>query len=126
MNNIDFDALARWAESDEPSISSAASIRRGTKESREEASKMLLEAAETPEEKKLIKSLGGRPALDPNGGASLLWRVRVPETLDTMFRAQADAEGLKFPELVRAAITEYLNNHTQRGGGSGAGVSASA
>ncbi|MFK4298455.1 hypothetical protein ABH924_003624 [Arthrobacter sp. GAS37] len=68
MTDIDFDARARWAESEEPSISPNAVIHRGTEESRAEALKMLLDAADTPPEREEIKAMGGRPRLDPEGG----------------------------------------------------------
>jgi len=71
----------------------------------------LEDAAETTEEKNLVRSLGGRPTLDPTGTPSAAWRLRVPSSLDEQFRAQAVAEGRTFSEVLRSAAEEYMTTH---------------
>lgn len=74
---------------------------------------MLEAAAETPADVAAIRSVGGRPSLDPSGqaGKSPLWTVRVPQNLDRAVRELAGSTGQTFSEVIRAAATEYLNSH---------------
>jgi hypothetical protein len=109
-----YDELARWAESDAPDIRADAVVRRGTPENHAAVRAMLEDAAESPAEVALLeRSSGGRPSLhagEPDG-KSPQWQIRAPKDLDAAFRAQADAEGRSFSEVLRDAAAEYLAKH---------------
>lgn len=108
----DYDALAAWAESDEPTIQPGTTMVRGTPETHAAMRAMLEEVAETDEEKALLASVRrGRPSLDPSakpGTTSPMWRVRAPEDLNAAARARAEAEGRDLSSLVRDAVQAYL------------------
>lgn len=108
----DFEALAEWAESDEPTIRPGAAMHRGTPERHAAMLALLEAAAETPGEKALIdRARRGRPPLDPRatpGTTSPMWRVRAPEALNAAARARAASEGRDLSALVRDAVQAYL------------------
>lgn len=109
------EALAKWAESDAPTINPAAVIHRGTPDSRAAARDLLLAAADSPAETAQITNLGGRPSLAADGpvGASPLWQVRAPRDLDKALRDRAAAEGRTLSEVVRAAALQYLGTNAE-------------
>jgi len=88
-----------------------AEIRTASPEGHAETLAMLLDAAATPEERELIRNVGGRPTLDPAGSASVSWRLRVPKTLDQEFQAVVEAEGRSFSDVLRTAAAEYVSAH---------------
>ena len=104
---------AAWAESDERAIRPDAKTQRGTEETRAATRAMLTEAAaDDPESAELLaRSAGGRPSLGGtrSAGASPMWKVRAPAELDAAARQRAEAEGRRLSDLVRAAVTDYLN-----------------
>lgn len=105
--------LAAWAESDEPTVRPDAKIERGTPASRAEVTAMLLESADTDEDRAMIRRTAGRPTLDPHAptGASPLWQVRAPKGLDQAMRQLAHAQGRSFSAVLRDAAEEYLATH---------------
>ena len=111
-HQTDYDALAAWAESDEPTVRPGTKMVRGTPEGHAALRAMLEEGAETEEEKALLASVRrGRPSLDPSakpGTTSPMWRVRAPEDLNAAARARAEAEGRDLSALVRDAVQAYL------------------
>ena len=111
--NDRYDDLAAWAESDEPAIRPDAVVHRG--EAARDASRALLEAVTEDDpagRETLRRAARGRPALDPaTSGASPLWQVRAPASLDQALRAQATAEGRTLSEVLRDAATAYLTEH---------------
>lgn len=110
--DIDFEALARWAESDEPQIRPDAVIEKATDEGRAEVLRMLQEAADTPAEQEAVKAAaGGRPRLGAADEYTPTWRVRVPVSLDRALRARAAKEHRPYSELIREAADEYLRAH---------------
>ena len=104
---------AAWAESDERTIRPGAKAQRGTEETRAATRAMLTEAAaDDPESAELLARVaGGRPSLGGTSpaGASPMWKVRAPADLDAAARQRAEAEGRSFSDLVRDAVTSYLN-----------------
>ncbi|PFG33037.1 hypothetical protein [Sanguibacter antarcticus] len=111
----DYDALAAWAQSDEPTIQPGTKMIRGTAADHDALRAMLEAGAETEEEKALLaRARRGRPSLDPTatpGTTSPMWRVRAPGPLDARARARAEAEERDLSALVRQAVEEYLTNH---------------
>jgi hypothetical protein len=104
------DDLAAWAESDAPQVRPGAVVRRG-QAARDAAAAILGAAAEDAADVAVIeRARGGRPSLaaDAPKGTSPLWQVRAPEGLDAALRAQAEAEGRSFSEVLRDAAREYL------------------
>jgi len=51
----------------------------------------------------------GRPRLDPEGTER--WNIRTTRQLATQAKARADREGRTVAELVRTAVSEYLEAH---------------
>jgi len=51
----------------------------------------------------------GRPRLDPEG--TQRWNIRTTHQLATQAKARADHEGRTVAELVRTAVSEYLEAH---------------
>lgn len=104
---------AAWAESDEPAVRPDAKAQRGTDESRAATRAMLTEAAaDDPESAELLARVaGGRPSLGGTSpaGTSPMWKVRAPADLDAAARQRAETEGRKLSDLVREAVTNYLN-----------------
>lgn len=101
--------LAQRVGQEDYELPAVATPRRATDQDRAAMRQLLEDAAETTEEKAEVhRSLGGRPTLDPNGSASVAWRVRVPADLDEQLRERAAAEGRSFSEVLRAAAAEYL------------------
>ncbi|MCL2467492.1 MAG: ribbon-helix-helix domain-containing protein [Micrococcales bacterium] len=105
--------LAAWAESDEPTIRPDATVERGTPASCAEVTAMLLEAADTDDDRAMIRRTAGRPTLDPDApaGPSPLWQVRAPKSLDHAMRNLARAQGRSFSAVLRDAASQYLATH---------------
>ena len=105
---------AAWAESDERAIHDDAKVQRGTEESRAATRAMLTEAtADDPASAELLaRATGGRPSLGGTSptGASPMWKVRAPADLDAAARQRAQDEGRRLSDLVREAVTNYLNH----------------
>ena len=109
-----YEALSAWAESDASyNIHPDAKIYRGP-EARAESIRVLMEATGAKTEDEIIPlALGGRPSLDSSepAGSSKARHVRFGADLDSRALAQARREGRTFSELVRTAVTEYLEAH---------------
>lgn len=105
-------ALAAKVGADDYELPADVVVHAGTAQTRAAAKAMLLEAAGTDEERDLIRSVGGRPALDPAGNASVSWRLRVPPTLDERFLALVKEEGRPFSAVLRSAAEEYIAAHS--------------
>jgi len=109
---VEWEDSAEWAESDEPTIRPGAKIVRGTPASQAKVTAMLLEAADTDEDRVMIRRTAGRPTLDPQtAGVSPLWQVRAPKGLDEAMRRLAEAQGRSFSAVLRDAAAEYLATH---------------
>ena len=113
-NDRDYHAeLMRWAESDEPTVRPGTVVKRGS-QGRDEVHDMLMAAANTDEERDMIRrTAGGRPTLDPDAdsGPSPLWAVRAPQSLDTAMRSLARQQGRSFSAVLREAAQDYLTAH---------------
>lgn len=96
--------LAEWAESDEFTISSSATVVPADSRDAEE----LLEGVFGREE---LGRLRGRPSLSGRvgAGASPKRQVRLPRELDELLVARAAAEHRSPSELMRDAVAEYLS-----------------
>ena len=105
--------MAEWAESDEPTVRPGVKIERGTPTGHAEVTAMLLEAADTEEDRAAVRRTAGRPTLDPHApsGVSPLWQVRAPRSLDQAMRQLAHAQGRSFSAVLRDAAEEYLATH---------------
>lgn len=106
-------ALAAKVGADDYELPADVVVHEGTAQTRAAARAMLLEAAGTDEERDLIRSVGGRPALDPEGKASVSWRLRVPPMLDERFLALVEEEGRPFSAVLRSAAEEYIATHSK-------------
>jgi hypothetical protein len=91
-----------------------AQIRVGTPEARAATLAMLLEAADSPEEREMIRGASsGRPTLGQTGanGESPMWKVRAEADLDADARAQAEREGRNLSDIIRDGVRLYLTTH---------------
>lgn len=107
----DYDALAEWAESDDPTIPPRTKMVRRTPDGHAALREMLEAGAQPTEEKEMLARAGrGRRSLDPRaapGTTSPMWRVRAPGYRRGP-RPRARAEGRYFPRLVRDAVRAHL------------------
>jgi hypothetical protein len=53
----------------------------------------------------------GRPRLGEDRRPSAVWKVRASAQLDDQVRAHLQAHGIAFPDLVRDAVSEYVQTH---------------
>jgi hypothetical protein len=110
--DIDLNALSEWAESDAPLTTETAETLHG-EEARAAGLRALEGAAETPDEVAAVRSLGGRPSLDPKGETEI-WRVRVPATLDKDFKEVAAEEHTNLSALLRKLAGDYVHERQER------------
>lgn len=110
--DIDLNALSDWAESDAPLTTEAAETLHG-EEARAAGLRALEDAAATPEEATAVRSLGGRPSLDPKGETEV-WRVRVPAALDKELKEVAAEENTNLSALLRKLAGDYIQEQKGR------------
>lgn len=106
-----FDKLSEWAENEMELKPDSPTALRGPAAAAH-ARALMEEAGIGVAE--LNKLIGGRPALDPEakpGSHSPKINIRVTEATNTLLKAEAKALGIKPSELVRRALTEWLESH---------------
>jgi hypothetical protein len=110
-DDIDYEALADWAESDAPNPQN---LQRVTPELRDELRAMLAAHITSAEDKEAFRRALGRPPLDANlepGETSPRWQIRTTQNLDAAIRSAAATENRSFSVVLRQAALEYLQNH---------------
>ncbi|MFD7156186.1 hypothetical protein ACFV9C_16380 [Kribbella sp. NPDC059898] len=105
MTDKDYDGAAEWAEHDMNLPANSRTSLRGA------------DAADFGREL-VERSRGGRPSIDPDaapGERSPVRQVRLPRALDADLEAFASSRRRKPSEIMREALTEYLESHREAG-----------
>jgi hypothetical protein len=105
VTDKDYDRAAEWAEHDMNLPENSRTSLRGA------------EAADFGREL-VERSRGGRPSIDPDaapGEKSPVRQVRLPRALDADLEAFATSRHRKPSEILRDALTEYLETHREAG-----------
>lgn len=107
----DYVALADWAEQLDPDTVTAGQITRGAAAAAEGRRALQQAGGDSAE---VRHALGGRPRIDPDapsGEHAPIRRVRVAQAMSDRLDALAAAQHRNASEVIRDALTEYLDRH---------------